>query len=164
MATTKKRLVATPEFCLDIAFSSAVSPVDKNSPIAALGHGWAENADGQWKKSGNVVQAGDTVGINVYDGSPSSGTTDPPVVSSITVTPINGNTFFPTGPVAPTDLGPGVKSAGTNMVGRAWFYGSFSVPSSSSGTTYDFTVTILMSDGKQFRIDPRMIVGTSNIP
>ena len=157
--------MATQEFCLDLAFCSTASAVQTNSPIRAVGHGWAANVNGQWVKTTHTVNPGAMVGLNVYDGSAAAATNNPPIVTGITVTPKTGSpVFFPTQPnTDPTDLGPGAPSAGTNMVGRAWFFGSFPLPpATQSGTIYDFIVTITMKDGTQFEIDPRMIVGTTN--
>ena len=162
--------MATQEFCLDLAFCSTASAVRTGLPINAIGYGWAKHVSGQWVKTTGLVEPGAMIGINVYDGSEAAATKNPPIVTGITVTPTPGSLiFFPTETnTDPTDLGPGAQSAGTNMVGRAWFYGSFLLPPTvQSDTIYNFIVTINVSNGnqfQQFQIDPRMIVGTSNTP
>ncbi|HKV40838.1 MAG TPA: hypothetical protein VJX67_16620 [Blastocatellia bacterium] len=157
-----------PQYRLDVAFSSAVVPLDKSKPILLVSYGWAErNPDGSWSATGQqtqTIERGACVSCRLIDLSIAGIPDQRSTVTEVSLCFGEEGPFE--GPSNPRHrplitIGP-LQSEALNLDSRAGWY-SFDLQVKSiitlPNSPFQFSILIQTSQNTRFQVDPEMIVG-----
>lgn len=163
---------SSPNYSLDVAFSSTTLSIPNNSsqPILAMGYGFSkQEPGGSWHEKGQgvaSVKAGAPFFFTAFDTAPGNAQK----VTTLEVDfPSNNNPFVDekgdpvgtsgsivvTGDNINSQNG---QSAGCNVVGLYSMIGPYYIESSAKGLKIVCTVKITLPDGQVFQVDPEMQV------
>lgn len=163
---------SSPNYSLDVAFSSTTRSIPNNSnqPILAMGYGFSkQDPGGSWHEKGQgvaSVKAGSPFFFTAFDTAPGNAQR----VTTLEVDfPESNNPFVdqnnnPVGtPGSIVVTGNNInsqngQSAGCNVVGLYSMIGPYYIESSAIGLKIACTVKITLRNGQVFQVDPEMQV------
>jgi len=163
---------SSPNYSLDVAFSSTTRSIPNNSnqPILAMGYGFSkQDPGGSWHEKGQgvaSVKAGSPFFFTAFDTAPGNAQK----VATLEVDfPDSNNPFVdqnnnPVGtPGSIVVTGNNInsqngQSAGCNVVGLYSMIGPYYIEASAIGSTITCTVKITLRNGQVFQVDPEMQV------
>ena len=163
---------SSPNYSLDVAFSSTTRSIPNNSnqPILAMGYGFSkQDPGGSWHEKGQgvaSVKAGSPFFFTAFDTAPGNAQK----VATLEVDfPDSNNPFVdqnnnPVGTpgsivVTGNDINSqNGQSAGCNVVGLYSMIGPYYAEESAAGSTIQITVKITLRNGQVFQVDPEIQV------
>ncbi|MGH9871232.1 MAG: hypothetical protein ACRD9S_02060 [Pyrinomonadaceae bacterium] len=154
-----------PQFALDVAFSSATTPLDPTQPMFAIGYGFSQLPPGtHWQGDGQKAQKvlpGSQFYFAAFDIANGAqpvtqievrfkrGPKSTPFVNAQNPIVLKQSNLF-------TQHG---HSAGCNVVGTMWLSNPYTVEYvGADPTTFECVVIVTVKNGNSFQIDPEIVV------